>query len=78
MDIHIVENKTQLEALLRAAAEPTAAMAKLSPFKVRCGTTKYIFREGLTEHRALQIIREIRRTSAKAFSIHDTEPGDHA
>lgn len=69
MDHHTVTTRDALIATITAAAETTFEMARQSPFTVRCGTTRYTFREGVTVRRAQQLARKIRKMPAKAFSV---------
>ena len=71
MDQMIVRSKPELVAAIKAGAQPTFELAKANPFTVRLGTVKYTFKDGLHERRAREIVREIHRTPAKAFSIAD-------
>lgn len=58
---YIVETKAQLVAALKAAAQPTFEVAKKHPFTVRWGSTRYTFKEGVSEIRLKQILANVAR-----------------
>ena len=57
----VVETKAQLIAALKAAAQPTFEVAKKHPFTVRWGSTRYTFKEGVSQLRAAEIVTNIER-----------------
>lgn len=69
MDEIEVESRDALAVAVLNAAQPTFEAAKQNPVSIRLvGTnTVYTFREGVTERRAAQIARLIRRTPRAAF-----------
>ena len=66
---HVVTNRAQLIAAIRASAKQTFAEAKKNPVHIQCGTANYAFKEGIQEHRGEQIIKTILATSKKAFDV---------
>lgn len=71
MDEAVVTTKPQLVAAIKAGAQPTFELAKAHPFRVTFGSLILTFREGLHERRAKNIIRNIHRTPAAAFTQPD-------
>jgi len=69
MDEMIVESKPALVAAIKAGMRTTFEEAKANPFVVRCGSAVYIFKDGLLERRARQIVKNIHRTPAAAFKV---------
>lgn len=69
MDEYVVETKAQLAAAVAAAAQPSFEEAKKNPVRIDFGSTRYTFNEGIHESRAKQIVANIRRTSAAAWSV---------
>lgn len=49
-----------LHAAIRAAAQPTFEQARQNPVRILFGTTRMTFREGISEIRAKQLIRNSR------------------
>ena len=66
---HTVTNRAELVAAVRAAAQTTHAEARKNPVHITCGTTAYRFPNGLHTSRAEQIVRNILRTTKKAFEV---------
>jgi hypothetical protein len=69
MDRHIVNTRGELGAAIKAAAQPTLADARDNPFTVVCGTTKYTFKEGVTERRADTLLRRISKVPKRHFEV---------
>ena len=68
---HTVTNRAELVAAVRAAAQTTHAEARKTPVRITCGTTEYHFPNGLHTSRAEQIVRNILRTTKKAFDVKE-------
>lgn len=64
-----VNNRVQLVAAIRAIAQPTFEKAHENPARIQLGTTQYNFPNGIQERRANTIVRNIMRTTAKAFNV---------
>jgi len=64
-----VNNREELVAAIKAAAQPSFAEARNNPVKITLGKTRYALPNGVQEDRAAQITRNIMRTSASAFKV---------
>lgn len=64
-----VDNRAQLVAAIRAVAQPSYREARENPARIQLGTTQYNFPNGLQERMANTIVRNIMRTTAKAFNV---------
>lgn len=69
---HVVSNKAELVAAVRAAAQTTFQAAHANPVRITLGSAVYRFPHGIHETRAEQIVRNIMRTSAKAFNVKES------
>ena len=69
---HVVTNRAQLVAAIKASTKQTFEEARANPVHIQCGTTNYAFKEGLHHKRAAEIIHKILRTSKAAFEVKDT------
>lgn len=57
-----VHSRAQLIAAVLAAAQPSFAAARANPVRITWGRCVYRFAEGIETLRAVQLVREIRRT----------------
>lgn len=62
-------SRDQLVAAVKTAAQRTHKEALDNPVQIKCGSTKYTFKEGIHTRRADEIIAKIRATSKKAFDV---------
>ena len=64
-----VEGRAELAAAVLAAAQPTFEAARRNPVTIRLlGTSaRYMFKEGIQEGRAEQILKNLSRTPKGAF-----------
>ena len=72
MDQHQVSSRDQLVAAICASAHDKYEAAKVNPFIVILGRTKYIFREGVTTKEADRIRARGRKLPASAFKVKET------
>jgi len=71
METLTVTNRDQLAAAIKGAACATYEEARKNPVQITLADTNtvYTFKEGLHEQRATQIVRQLLRTSKRAFAV---------
>lgn len=69
MDQHTVTSSEGMVAAVKASAQQTYEEARKHPFEIECGTTKFTFKEGVTDRRADTIVANLRRVSKRYFEV---------
>ena len=64
-----VTSRSQFVAAVKAACRPTFAEARENPVTIRNGPALFTFKEGISDQRSKELLREIGRTPAAAFDV---------
>lgn len=66
---HVVNNRNELCAAIKASAQETFEAAQANPVDIHLGSTVYRFPKGIHERRVQQLLANIRTQPAKAFDV---------